>query len=93
MGKRELLETWAEVNEVDIILLQETKINQSGIEKRKDYTIFFSGDNTEEEHTEAGVAIMIKNSLLNTVIDVIPIDDRIMTITIRIMIIRMTITV
>ena len=39
-GKREMLEMWAKSKDVDIILLQETKINQAGFERRKHYSIF-----------------------------------------------------
>ena len=39
-GKREMLELWASKEKIDIILIQETHINQAGVEKRKNYTIF-----------------------------------------------------
>ncbi len=54
------------------------------VERRKRYTIFFSSnDGKDTDRTEAGVAIMIKNTHLNKIVDVDPISDRIMAITLR----------
>ena len=39
-GKREMLELWAKKNNIDIVLLQETRINLAGVERRKHYTFF-----------------------------------------------------
>ena len=51
-----------------ILLLQETHVNQNVREIRKNYIWFLAGDaeNGEENHTEAGVAIVIHNSLVPT---------------------------
>ena len=79
-----MLELWAKKNNIDIILLQETKVNQAGVEKRKHYTIFFSESvEAEGPTTHAGVAIMIKNSMLESVLEINPIDERLMSITLR----------
>ena len=53
------------------------------MENRWEYTLFLSGSNNGKERTEAGVGILIKNKLLNTLIEIIPIDDRLMTVTLR----------
>ena len=39
-GKRETIEIWAIKNNIDIILLQETKINQAGLERRENTQFF-----------------------------------------------------
>jgi endonuclease/exonuclease/phosphatase (EEP) superfamily protein YafD len=83
-GKREELEIWAEKENVDLILLQETWINQCAVERRSKYTIFFSSDDKNDTNkTEAGVAIMISNKHLNKIIDIDPVSDRLMAIIIR----------
>jgi len=82
-GKREQIEIWAKENDIDILLLQETHINQTAMEKRGEYTVFLSGSGNGQDRTEAGVGILIKNKLLNTLIEIIPIDDRLMTVTLR----------
>ena len=51
-GRREMLEIWAKENNVDIVLLQETHINQAGMERRKHYTLFCSEN--EEIRNEQG---------------------------------------
>ena len=53
------------------------------MEKRGEYTLFLSGSGNGQDRTEAGVGILIKNKLLNTLIEIIPIDDRLMTVTLR----------
>ena len=84
LGKRELLEIWAEENNIDIILLQETHLNITKTEKRGRYTIFYSGDErSKSTHTPAGVAIMIHNKHKNTIADINPMSDRIMTLELR----------
>ena len=83
-GKREELEMWAEENNIDIILIQETWTNQCTVERRAKYTIFFSGnDENTTDKTEAGVAVMIKNKHRNKIIDIEPIGDRLMVISLR----------
>ena len=54
------------------------------VERRERYTIFFSSaDDNNSDKTEAGVAIMTMNKHLGKIIDVDPIDDRLMAITLR----------
>ena len=55
---------------IDIILLQETHVYQAGVERRKEYTIFFSETEQlkddagkQKNVTHAGVAIMIRNKM------------------------------
>ena len=89
-GKREMLEMWAKKENIDIILIQETHVNQAGVERRKEYTIFFSENDkllddagNQKKITHAGVAIMVRNKLLDSILEINPIDDRLMSITLR----------
>ena len=69
---------------ISIALIQETHVNTNGKEQNKQYTWFFSGDTTKNtDHTHAGVAIIIKNDLLNYIQDIQPINDRLMYITLE----------
>ena len=74
-------------NKIQILAIQETKINTSCMEQRKNYTFYFSGNeklkNSKGEiskNTHAGVGIIINNELLNYTEDIEPINDRIMSI-------------
>ena len=42
-GKREQIEIWAKKHDIDILLVQETHINQTAMEKHGEYTLFLSG--------------------------------------------------
>ena len=70
-AKREMLETWACKDEIGILLLQETKLNCTQKETRKNIIYTSHQTRTEkkangqyDDRTEAGVAIMIKNDLI-----------------------------
>ena len=87
-GKREEIEIYMRENDINILLIQETFVNTTCIETRKNYTFYFSGDgnrsNTKGEvdkYTPAGVGIVINNELRNYIEDIDPINDRIMSIT------------
>ena len=45
-----MLELWAKREHIDIVLVQETHINQAGMERRRHYTIFFSENEEMEEN-------------------------------------------
>ena len=63
------------------MLLQETHTNQTNKETRRMFIWFFSGDQTDSsQHTFAGVAIVIRNELLNYVLEVALISARLMHI-------------
>ena len=66
-------------NKVDILVLQETKSPQNKRETRKDYTWYFSGNGSNK--CEHGVAIIVKNQLTRHIIDIEPINERLMYIT------------
>ena len=75
-------------NDISIVLLQETHVNLNVREQRKHFTWLFAGDVDKKTvdgkltpNTEAGVAIVIDNELLNFIWDIQPISDRIMTLT------------
>ena len=65
-----------------VLLVQETHITTTHVEKRKNYTWYCSGtkENGEEGSIFAGVAIVVENTFLNYIQDVQPISDRIMII-------------
>merc|ERR1711924_92408 len=84
IGKREKIEHWMNKKGIYILLLQETHVNQNVREIRKHYTWFFAGDtdkNGGKNHTEAGVAIVIHNSLTNYIWDVQSYSDRLISLT------------
>ena len=61
-----------------ILLLQETHINETYVEKRKTHTWYFSGDESKntalnkKKYTEAGVCIVIDNKSIHNVADIKP---------------------
>ena len=63
--------------------MQETHINQTVVETRKEYTWYYAGNNEkgEEGNNFAGVGFIIKNLLINYIKDIKPINDRIIVIT------------
>ena len=65
-------------NDVPIALLQETK--NPGMHKieKKGFTWFFSGG--DEKNTQHGVAIVVANSMLPHVQDIVNINERLMYI-------------
>ena len=88
LGKREKVKYWMKKNNVNILLLQETHVNMNVREQRKHFTWFFAGsvdkkDSTGKRvlNTEAGVAIILNNELLNFIWDIQPISDRLITLT------------
>ena len=84
-GLRRQVEIWMKERGVKILLLQETKSKFDSKEVRKDYTWHFSGDRhtSQTQVFEAGVAIVVHNSILKHVVDVIPWSDRIISITLQ----------
>ena len=87
-GRREEIEHYMKTKGIQIMALQETYINYTSMEKRKNYTFYFSGNprnkNTKGEvhhDTNAGVGIVINNELANYVTDIEPIDERLMYMT------------
>ena len=74
-----------QTNKIDILVIQETTINQTKIENRKKYTWYFSGDTKRQsgqqkrnmaEYTEAGVAIVLNNKYKRNINTLHPISDR-----------------
>ena len=63
-------------------MITETHINTNNKETRKEYTYYFSGGDTKQHHF-AGVAIIVKNKLINYMEDIQPINERLMTITLN----------
>ena len=87
-GKREQIEQYMKKEGILILALQETYINYSSIEQRKNYTFYFSGDPSRKNakgethhYTTAGVGFVINNELKNYITDIEPINDRIIAIT------------
>ena len=87
-GKREQIEQYMKEKGILSLALQETYINYSSIEQRKNYTFYFSGDpnrkNAKGEthhYTTAGVGFVINNELKNYITDIEPVNDRLIAIT------------
>ena len=58
-----------------------THTNNNAKEVRKGYTWFLSGNDKQDSHTHAGVAIVIRNDWIKYIVDVGPMNDRIMWMT------------
>ena len=67
---------WMRENNIEILLLQETHIETNSIENKKDYTWYFSGNQTKREFY--GMGIVISNKILPYVENIRPIDSHIM---------------
>ena len=82
---REEIETFAKEEQINIILASETQINKNPKEIRETYTWYFSGENRIKEDGKfvTGVGILIKSTLNNYIKEVIPVNDRIITITLN----------
>ena len=65
-------------NKVDILVLHETKSPQNKRETRKDHTWYFSGNGSNK--CDHGVAIIVKNQLTKHILDIEPINERLMYI-------------
>jgi exonuclease III len=75
-GKREEVETWMKKKGVKILFLQETYVKQNSRESRDNYTWYFSGENPILETWTAGVGVVIENSLVKNILDIEPVNDR-----------------
>ena len=74
-GKREMVEIWMKSNDVNILLLQETKTRQNVREVRKDFVWFFSGEAHQQEYTH-GVGFVIRQHIVKHIVDIHPHSDR-----------------
>jgi len=79
LGVREEIVHWMNDNRIDILLLQETKSSQNKREIRKEHTWYFSGNDKDKCHH--GVGIVIRSDLNKHIIDIEPINERLMYIT------------
>ena len=85
-GQREAIELWMKQRRIDILLLQETKVRTDTRVHRGDFVWYFSGSNKASQTKsgfEAGVAVVLRNKLSKHVIDINPISDRLMTVTLQ----------
>ena len=77
-GKREEVEAWMKKNNIAILFLQETHSDMDSRESRGSYTWYFSGEKKlVDDQWKAGVGVVIDNKHLQHVVDVEPINDRI----------------
>ncbi len=68
-------------NHIDILTLQETYIGENSRESRHAFTWYYSGENKSSEgQFAAGVGIALTNNFAKHVVDVRPVNDRIMYI-------------
>ena len=84
--KREYIESRMRRHNIKILAVQETQIATNEVETRKGYIWYFGGSGAEtevEQHFFRGVAIVVSNEFRNYVIDVEPMNHRIMSITLR----------
>ena len=69
---------------IDILFLQETHISDQTQENRKRHTWYFSpAEKEDHNNTWTGVACVIRNELINYVLDIEPINGRIMSLTLN----------
>ena len=83
IGVREEVEDWMKQKKIGIMGLHETRIGINSREARKEYTWYFSGEKSRETNYTAGVAIVIANDWVKFIIDTRPINDRIISITLK----------
>ena len=69
--------------EVWITGLQETRIGQDSRESRKEYTWYFSGEKHKDKKKVHGVGCVINNKIIQHIEDIEPINERIMTVTLK----------
>ena len=79
IGVRENMDQWMKDNKIDILLLQETKSPQNKREIRKEHTWYFSGNDKDRCHH--GVGIVVRNEFCKHILDIEPINERLMYIT------------
>ena len=77
-GTREEIEKWMERNDVDILVLQDTKSKHNSREARKQYTWYFSSENPTNPNYTTGVGTVIRNKLVKHITHIEPINDRLM---------------
>lgn len=81
IGKREEVEYWMSSMDVQVLATQETRVNSTQKELKKGYSWFFStGPNHGYKNFSSGVGSVIKNSFMKYVIDINPLDDRIIVL-------------
>ena len=66
---------------ISIAAIQETRIGMNTRESRKGYTWYYCGENGTIQGYTAGVAIVVENNLVKHILDIEPINDRLMYIT------------
>ena len=73
-GMREEIEKWMNENEIMVLALQDTRIEQNQKEARGAYTWYMSGETKQKdiEKYTAGVGLVIDNNFAKYVEDVIP---------------------
>jgi len=84
LGMREEVETYMKKNDIKILALQETNTKQNAKEARKEYTWYFSGENSQTNSTwTQGVGFVISNDFAKYVEETIPHTDRIIQLTFK----------
>eukprot|EP00973_Karenia_brevis_P013687 1856474-Karenia_brevis.AAC.1 len=87
LGQRQALDKWMRFSSTDILGLQETKQQHNSKEQRRNYTIYYSGQDRLEEqilkkkvNTKfiAGVGAAVSNRLQLYIHRIVPLNDRIM---------------
>jgi len=80
---RLLIEKYMDLHNIDIMMLQDTKLKFNQKERKNKYTWFNSGENPlyVQKPFSSGVAFVIRNTFLNYVKEITPVNDRIITLT------------
>ena len=81
MDSRKEITKWLEQREIKILALQETHNPNNTTEKHGNYTWFFSGSGKPREY--GGVGFVIHNKIMPYIEKVIPINNRIITLTLN----------
>ena len=77
-GTREEIETWMEQSKIEISLIQEARGKYNSREARKTHTWYFSSENPTNPQFATGIAVVIRNQLVKHILNIVPVNDRLM---------------
>jgi len=80
---RLLIEKYMDQHNIDVMFVQDTKVKFNQKERKTKYTWFNSGENPiySQKPFSSGVAFVIRNTYLNYIKEITPVNDRIITMT------------
>ena len=84
VAKREEVERWMKKNNINVMIVTETHVQDNQMETRKATTWYFTGtEGDKKKNFGEGVAIVINGEWRNYAEDVEPVNGMIMTLTMR----------